>query len=69
MSRLESSHHELLEIRERRQEEFEENLDMQVFHRDAEQAEAWIFTREALLGTEDIGVSYIGKCLEGRPLL
>ncbi len=57
MSRLETSHKELLDVWEKRQEEFEENLDIQIFQRDAEQAEAWISMRETVLGTEDIGVS------------
>lgn len=56
MSYLESSHRELLEIWQERQEEFEQHLDVQVFQRDAEQAEAWIALREALLSGDDIGV-------------
>ena len=60
MSRLESSHRELLEMWEQNQEEFEENLDVQIFQRDAEQAETWITMRETLLGTEELGVR--GEC-------
>ena len=57
---MQSSHHELLETYERRLEEFEHNLDAQTFHRDAEQAEAWIAFRESFLGNEedDLGVGY-----------
>lgn len=55
-SHLEASHHELKEIWEQRKEEFEQNLDIQMFRRDAEQAEAWIALREAFLGNEDLGV-------------
>lgn len=50
---VEAQHDELLETWKRRQEEFEHNLDVQVFHRDAEQAESWIALREAMLGNED----------------
>ena len=57
---VESSHRELLTTYERRLEEFEHNLDAQIFHRDAEQAEAWISFREGFLGNEedDLGVSH-----------
>ena len=56
---VQSQHDELLETWERRQEEFDHNLDVQMFHRDAEQAESWIALREAMLGNEDedLGVS------------
>ena len=56
---IKSSHKELLDTYQRRLEEFEHNLDSQMFHRDAEQAEAWISGREAFLGNEDdeLGVS------------
>ncbi len=58
MSELDSSHRELLDVWEKRKDEFEENLDIQMFQRDAEQAEAWIGSmNEMVLGTEDIGVS------------
>lgn len=59
MSIVQKSHRELLETYERRLEEFEHNLDSQTFHRDAEQAEAWIAFREGLLGNDedDLGVS------------
>lgn len=59
MSHLESSHKELLEVWNKKQDEFEENLDIQIFQRDAEQAEAWIGSMgEMVFGTEDIGVSF-----------
>ena len=61
MSHLEASHHELKEIWEQRKEEFEQNLDIQIFRRDAEQAEAWIAFREAFLGNEDLGVRERGS--------
>ena len=59
MVAIEASHNELRETLKRRREEFEHNLDVQMFHRDAEQAEAWIALRETLLGHEDeeLGVS------------
>ena len=59
LAMIDSSHEELLHIYEQRLEEFEHNLDIQVFHRDAEQAEAWISFREGFLGNEDdeLGVS------------
>ena len=60
MSHLEASHHELREIWEQRKEEFEQNLDIQMFRRDAEQAEAWISFREAFLGNADLGVRKLG---------
>ncbi len=53
LSIVQSSHGELLETYKRRLEEFEHNLDAQTFHRDAEQAEAWIAFRESFLGNED----------------
>lgn len=55
------SHSELLDTYQRRLEDFEHNLDAQVFHRDAEQAEAWISFREVFLGNEDdeLGVSLL----------
>ena len=57
MSVLEASHRALLDNWQRKEEEFDHNLDVQTFHRDAEQAEAWISLREAFLGSEDdIGV-------------
>ena len=58
LSAIEAQHSELLETWERRQEEFDHNLDVQMFHRDAEQAESWIIMREAMLGNEeeDVGV-------------
>lgn len=62
LSIIDSSHSELLDTYQRRLEEFEHNLDAQVFHRDAEQAEAWISFREAFLGNEDdeLGVRIVG---------
>lgn len=58
LSAIEAQHAELLETWERRREEFDHNLDVQTFHRDAEQAESWIALREAMLGNEeeDMGV-------------
>ena len=53
LSIIDTSHKELVETYHRRLEEFEHNLDAQIFHRDAEQAEAWISFREAFLGNED----------------
>ena len=50
---MESSHEELLDVYQERLEEFEHNLDVQIFHQDAEQAEAWIAFRESFLGAED----------------
>ena len=62
---IESSHKELLATYLRRKEEFEHNLDVQIFHRDAEQAEAWISFREGFLGNEDddLGVGPIKSCV------
>ena len=61
LSTIESQHAELLETWTRRQEEFDHNLDVQMFHRDAEQAESWIALREAMLGNEDedLGVIFV----------
>ena len=56
MSRLASSHAELKAGWEGQREELEQNLDTQMFKRDAEQAEVWIAMREALLNSDDIGV-------------
>ena len=58
---MESSHEELLTLYQERLDEFEHNLDVQVFHQDAEQAEVWITFREVFLGTDDdeLGVSLI----------
>ena len=38
---------------------YEENLDSQKYHRDAEQAETWIASQEAHLQNEDYGVSTV----------
>lgn len=57
MAILDHEHNELVELWEMRQGEYEENLDLQLYHRDAEQAEAWIASREANLLNEDYGVS------------
>ena len=61
LSSIKGQHAELLETWKRRQEEFDHNLDVQMFHRDAEQAESWIALREAMLGNEDedLGVSQL----------
>lgn len=46
-----------LDLWERRRGELEDNHDIQIFHRDAEQADTWISMREAILSSEDVGVS------------
>lgn len=56
MAILEHEHNELLELWESRQNDYEENLDSQKYHRDAEQAETWITSQEAHLLNEDYGV-------------
>ena len=56
MSRLSAGHSELKDGWEEQREELEQNLDTQLFKRDAEQAEMWIAMREALLGSDDFGV-------------
>lgn len=57
MAVLEHEHNDLLQLWESRQEEYEENLDSQKYHRDAEQAEMWIAAQEKHLQSEDYGVS------------
>ena len=57
MAYIDSSHRELLDLWKQRSEEFEDNLDIQIFRRDAEQADSWIAMREAMLSSEDVGVS------------
>ena len=59
MRGLSSSHRELKDGWQEQREELEHNLDSQMFKRDAEQAEMWIAMREALLGTDDIGVRHV----------
>lgn len=56
MRALSSSHKELKEGWEEQRVELEQNLDSQMFKRDAEQAELWIAMRESLLGSDEIGV-------------
>ena len=56
MSVLSASHKELKEGWEEQRVELEQNLDSQMFKRDAEQAEMWIAMRESLLGSDEIGV-------------
>lgn len=64
LSIIQSGHRDLLNLYQQRLEEFEHNLDAQVFDRDAEQAEAWISNREAFLGSEEdeLGVSVFCCC-------
>ncbi|CAI8040975.1 Spectrin alpha chain, non-erythrocytic 1 [Geodia barretti] len=54
---LSASHKELKEGWEEQRVELEQNLDSQMFKRDAEQAEMWIAMRESLLGSDEIGDS------------
>ena len=58
---VEFSHKELLDLYQQSLMEIENNLDTLVFHRDAEQAEAWITFKEAFLGSDDdeLGVSLV----------
>lgn len=56
MSYLEDVHNKLLQLWERRDQEYEEHLDSQKFKRDSEQAEGWIATQDALLKDDDFGV-------------
>ena len=56
MRALSASHKELKEGWEEQRVELEQNLDSQMFKRDAEQAEMWITMRESLLGSDEIGV-------------
>ena len=56
MQVLSERHRELQGDWEEQRQELEHHLDSQLFKRDAEQAELWIATREALLGSDNIGV-------------
>ena len=57
MSYIDVSLKEFLDLWEQRRDELEDNHDIQIFRRDAEQADTWISMREAILSSEDIGVS------------
>ncbi|KAF5401772.1 Spectrin alpha chain non-erythrocytic [Paragonimus heterotremus] len=57
LSELERERDALLNLWETRRVQFEQCMDLQLFYRDAEQAESWISKQEALLENKDIGDS------------
>eukprot|EP00042_Codosiga_hollandica_P029214 m.159345 g.159345 ORF g.159345 m.159345 type:complete len:2437 (+) comp53015_c0_seq1:84-7394(+) len=57
LSNLESERAALHELWQKRQLQFEQCHDLQVFLRDADQIDAWIATQEAALNTDDLGDS------------
>ena len=53
MEVMQSLHKELLDLWNERKEDYEENLDLQRFKHDAENAESWIVAQEALFKNID----------------
>merc|ERR1712002_121365 len=47
----------LLELREERRILYEQCMNLQLYYRDTEQADAWIMKQEAFLANEDLGDS------------
>nr|CDS29622.1 Spectrin alpha actinin [Hymenolepis microstoma] len=57
MNNLQNERDSLLELWEARKVQFEQCMDLMLFFRDAEQAEAWIAKQEAFLENKDVGDS------------
>lgn len=57
LSELEREREALLNLWEARRIQFEQCMDLQLFYRDAEQAESWMSKQEALLENRDVGDS------------
>ncbi|KAL3315949.1 Spectrin alpha chain, non-erythrocytic 1 [Cichlidogyrus casuarinus] len=57
MSALEREKNELLELWDRKRQEYEQCMDLQLLYRDTEQAEAWMAKQEAFLENADVGDS------------
>lgn len=57
MNTLQNERDSLLELWESRRVQFEQCMDLMLFYRDAEQAEAWIAKQEAFLENKDVGDS------------
>ena len=64
MKHIEAGYDQLLDTWERRQEDYKNILDSLIFIRDAEQAEMWIASQEAFIGSEDVGVSFVISYIE-----
>lgn len=57
LSQLEEERKSLLELWETRRVLYEQCMDLQLFYRDSEQAEAWMAKQEAILDNKDVGDS------------
>lgn len=57
LSLLEEERKSLLELWETRRVLYEQCMDLQLFYRDSEQAEAWMAKQEAILDNKDVGDS------------